>query len=183
MDPRTLNAIKIGIICGVALILYSLLAYGMMEAIFTEMTRPPAPADGPTPTPVGTLSEGISALIIYYVMLTLGSMGILAAGGAIYARMSRGSPGTIRETIRWSLATGVFSYVAYFVIDVALVLVSAIVSLIISGNISGAFSGAIPGVATTFICCFPYTAIILALGVMSAAIGGFGYAALILKQS
>jgi len=185
MDQRALNAIKVGLICGVALILCSYLAYGIMEAVFAEMNRPvqPVPADGPTPTPVGNDSGAILALILLYVMLTLGSMLILGAGGALYAWTSRGSPGTVRETIRWSSITGSFSYVVYFVLCVAIMIVSAIASLVISGNLSGVSSGAIPGIATTFICCFPYTVIILVLGVMSAAIGGFVYTTIILKQS
>lgn len=189
MDQRALNAIKVGLICGVALILYSLLAYGITEAIFAEMIKPPAPpvpADGPTPTPVGHDSEGMLALIIMFVMLTLGSMFILAAGGALYAWMSRGSQGTIRETIRWSSVAGVFSYIAYFALCVALVIVSAIISLVLFGDLSWVYSGPVSGVASmasTLICCFPNTVIILALGVMSAAIGGFACATIILKQS
>ncbi len=182
MDKRVRNAIKVGFICGVALILYTLLAYGITEAVYKEMTRQPASADGPTPTPTGTLSEGILALIIDFVMITIGSMLILATGGALYAWMSRGSHGTIEETISWSSIAGAFSYIAYFVIYVALAIVSGIISLLVSSDLSLVSGGAIPGMASTLICCFPYTAIILALGVMSAAIGGFVCSAYILKQ-
>lgn len=177
------NAIKVGFICGVVLILYTFLAYSVTVAIFKEMTRPPAPVDGLTPTPVGNLSEGITALVIDFVMLTIGSMLILTAGGALFAWMSRGSLNTIRETIKWSSITGVFSYIAYIVITVVLVIATAIFSLIVSHDLSWVFNSTIPGAAISQIFCFPVTAIIWILGVISAAIGGFACAAYLLKQS
>jgi len=181
MDRRTSNAIKVGFICGMALILYTFFAYSVTEAIFKEMTRPPAPVDGVTPTPVGNLGEGMTALIIYFVMLTIGSMLILAGGGALYAWISRGSHETVRETIKWSSITGIFSYIAYVIITVVLVIATAVLSLIAAGDLSWVFNGTLPSAAASQICCFPVTVIIWVLGVMSAAIGGFACAAYLLK--
>ncbi len=182
MNRRITNALKVGLVCGIALVLFTFIAYGVTEAIFKEMTKPPAPIDGMTPTPVGNLSEGITALILDFVMLTVGSMLILAAGGALYAWTSRGSHDSVGETIKWSLITGVLSYIAYVIITVVLVIAAAAISLLVSGDLSWVSNNTFSGAAASQICCFPVTVLIWALGVMAAAIGGFTCAAYVLKQ-
>jgi hypothetical protein len=184
MDSRMADAIKVGLICGIILVLFTVLAIGITNTVYADMIRQPVPPAGsPTPTPTGNLSDGIMALLIEVALVTAGWMLILASGGALYTQMARSSLKSIRETITWSSIAGVLSVVAMVIIAIACMIATTAISLIIDNDLLRSISSTTTGFSVFLVVLSPIWVIAVVPGIMSAAIGGFACRAYILKQA
>lgn len=171
MDARISVAIKVSIACGLAIFLATLIIGVQQGWLFPA----PAPAPGATPTPT---DDGMGDIFILGIGSMLAALPILAAGGIGAIWLSRASINSIKGSISTAILTALLSYVAWVVITalgslaLAVVWTSKGMSLFLTLLIFlylGLFTLIVPA--------------LMLMGVASASIAGFIYAAHVLKLS